>query len=56
MASDWKSQWDLTTVDELLALREQTQEVLSKNLLTKKAELERRLQILNQAIERRGTS
>ena len=48
MESDWKSQWESMTVDELFALREQMQEVLSDKLRAKKAELERRLQILNQ--------
>jgi hypothetical protein len=35
------------TVDELFALREQVQEILSAKLKAKKADLERRLQILN---------
>ena len=48
MANDWKSQWESMTVDELFALREQMQEVLSIKLRAQKAELERRLQILNQ--------
>jgi hypothetical protein len=48
MANDWKSQWESMTVDELFALREQMQEVLSIKLRAQKAELERRLQMLNQ--------
>ena len=36
------------TVDELFALREQMQEVLSIKLRAQKAKLERRLQMLNQ--------
>jgi BMFP domain-containing protein YqiC len=48
MANDWKSQWESMTVDELFALREEMQEVLSIKLRAQKAELERRLQILNQ--------
>ena len=42
------SQWESMTTDELFALREQMQEILSAKLRTKKVELERRLQILNQ--------
>ena len=48
MANDWKSQWESMTVDELFALREQMQEVLSIKLRAQKAKLERRLQMLNQ--------
>jgi hypothetical protein len=47
MANDLKSQWGSMTVDQLFALREQMQEVLSIKLRAQKAELERRLQILN---------
>ena len=47
MDSDWKSQWESMSVDDLFALREQMQEVLSNRLRAQKAELERRLQILN---------
>jgi len=36
------------TIDELFALREQMQEVLSAKLIAKKVELERRLQVLDQ--------
>ena len=36
------------TIDELFALHELMQDVLSKKLKAKKAELERRLQILDQ--------
>jgi hypothetical protein len=36
------------TIDELFALHEQMQEVLSAKLLAKKATLERRLQTLNE--------
>ena len=48
MVSDWKSQWDSMTIDELFELRELMQDVLSEKLKAKKAEIERRLQILNQ--------
>ena len=43
-----KSEWESMTIDELFAMREQMQEVLSAKLKAKKGELERRLQILNQ--------
>ncbi len=42
------SEWESMTIDELFRLREQMQDVLSLKLKAKKAELERRLQILNQ--------
>jgi hypothetical protein len=42
-----KSEWESMTVDELFALREQIQEVLSAKLIAKKAALERRLLTLN---------
>ena len=42
------SEWDSMTVDELFALRELMREVLGAKLKAKKAELERRLQRLNQ--------
>ena len=48
MKSDWESQWESFTIDELFALHELMQDVLSKKLKAKKAELERRLQILDQ--------
>ncbi len=48
MENEWKRHWELMTVDELFALREQMQEVLSAKLNAKKAALERRLQSLNQ--------
>ena len=48
MESDWKSQWESMTIDELFVLREQMQEVLSARLKAKKVELERRLQQLSQ--------
>jgi hypothetical protein len=48
MVSDWKSQWDSMTIDELFELRELMQDVLSEKLKAKKAEIERRLQILNE--------
>jgi len=47
MESEWKLHWESMTVDELFALREQMQEILSAKLKAKKADLERRLQILN---------
>lgn len=48
MKSDWESQWESFTIDELFARHELMQDVLSKKLKAKKAELERRLQILDQ--------
>ena len=48
MESDWKSQWETMTIDELFELRELMQDVLSERLKAKKAEIERRLQILDQ--------
>ena len=46
MENEWKSHWESMTVDELFALREQMQEVLSAKLKVKKAALERRLESL----------
>jgi hypothetical protein len=43
----WESQWESMTIDELFELRELMQDVLSETLKAKKAEIERRLQILN---------
>jgi hypothetical protein len=43
-----KSEWESLSIDELFALRDLMQEVLSEKLLAKKAALERRLQQLNQ--------
>jgi len=48
MKSDWEVQWESWTIDELFALREQMQDVLSAKLKAKKVELERRLRIINQ--------
>jgi hypothetical protein len=42
------SEWESMTTDDLFALREQMQEVLSAKLRAKKVELERRLKQLNQ--------
>ena len=42
-----KTDWDSMTIDQLFALRELMQEVLSAKLQAKKAELESRLQMLN---------
>jgi hypothetical protein len=47
MKSDREAEWESWTIDELFALRELVQDVLSKGLKAKKAELERRLQALN---------
>jgi hypothetical protein len=47
MESEWISQWKSMTVDELIALREQMQEILSARLKMKKSDLDRRLQILD---------
>jgi hypothetical protein len=46
MDSDWKSNWESMTIDELFVLREQVHEILSEKLKAKRAELERRLQAL----------
>jgi hypothetical protein len=43
-----QSEWESMTIDDLFALREQMQEVLSAKLKGKKVELERRLRQLNQ--------
>jgi hypothetical protein len=48
MENEWKYHWESMTVDDLFALREQMQEVLSAKLNAKKDALERRLQSLNQ--------
>ena len=48
MKSKWEAQWESMTIDELFALRELMQDVLSERLKAKKAELERRLQALAQ--------
>ena len=42
------SEWESMTIDELFALREHMQEVLSARLKAKKVEIERRLQQLSQ--------
>jgi hypothetical protein len=42
------SEWESMTIDELFALREQMQAVLIAKLVAKKADLERRLQMLDQ--------
>ena len=42
-----KDEWESMTIDELFGLRELMQDVLSSKLKAKKAELERRLQILH---------
>jgi len=41
------SEWESMTIDDLFALREQMQEVLSTKLLARKAAIELRLQQLN---------
>ena len=48
MEREWKSQWETMTIEELFELRELMQDVLSERLKAKKADIERRLQILNQ--------
>ena len=48
MKSEWEAQWESMTIDELFELRELMQDVLSERLKAKKAEIERRLQILDQ--------
>ena len=47
-SSEWMSQLESMTNDELFALREQMQEVLSARLLAQKVTLERRLRTLNE--------
>jgi hypothetical protein len=42
-----KSEWESMSIDELFALRELMQDVLSAKLRAKKATLERRLQALD---------
>lgn len=46
-----KSELESMSVDELFALRELMQEVLSEKLNAKKLELERRLRTLNRALD-----
>ena len=48
MESDWKSQWETMTIEELFELRELMQDVLSERLKAKRAEIERKLQMLEQ--------
>ena len=43
-----KSKWESMTIDELFALREQMQEVLTVKIAAEKTTLESRLQTLNQ--------
>jgi hypothetical protein len=43
-----QSEWESMTIDDLFALRERMQEVLSAKLKAKKVDLERRLQQLSQ--------
>jgi hypothetical protein len=47
-SSEWMSQWESMTNDELFALREQMQDILRAKLLAKKVTLERRLRTLNE--------
>jgi hypothetical protein len=42
-----KSEWESMSIDELFALRERMQDVLSAKLRAKKAALERQLQVLD---------
>ena len=55
MKSEWQSQWECMTVDELFTLRKLMHDVLSSKLKAKKAELERRLQELNPPPKSRPT-
>jgi hypothetical protein len=50
MDGDWKSNWEFMTIDDLLVLREQVQEVLRERLKAKRAQLDRRLQALAPAM------
>ena len=53
---DWESQWEAMTIDELFELREMMQDVLMERLKAKKAEIERKLQMLNQPSSKGGPS
>ena len=44
----WSDDWESMTIEELFELRELMQDVLSEKLKARKAEIERRLQTLNQ--------
>jgi hypothetical protein len=46
--NDWESQWDSMTIEELFRLRELMQDVLMERLNAKKAEIERKLRMLDQ--------
>ena len=50
-----RREWESMSIDELFALRELMQEVLSEKLLAKKAELERRLRTLDQSGDAKAT-
>ena len=50
MDSDWKSNWESMTIDDLFVLREQVHEILRERLKAKQAELDRRLQALAPAM------
>jgi hypothetical protein len=53
---DWESQWESMTIDELFELREMMQDVLMERLKAKKAEIERKLQMLNKPSSESGSS
>jgi hypothetical protein len=46
---DWEAQWEAMTIDELFELRAMMQDVLMERLKARKAEIERKLQMLDQA-------
>jgi hypothetical protein len=48
MKSEWEAQCESMTIDELFELRELMQNILIERLKARKAEIEQRLQILNQ--------
>ena len=50
-----RREWESMSIDELFALRELMQEVLSEKLLAKKAELERRLRTLDHSGDAKPT-
>jgi hypothetical protein len=51
-----KSEWESMSIDELFALRELMQDVLSAKLRAKKAALERQLQALGQLSSAAGAA
>jgi len=50
MESDWKSQWESMTIEELFELRELMQDVLNERLKASRAEIKRKLKTLGQGV------